>query len=116
VVFAIEVVSLFFARAIFVWFYNRTGSSVLLVCDLPRQLRCSNQPALLRCGTGVEQYKILDLQRRDYLFAATVIIATKGQLVRRPGALSVESDIAAEHTPDDAEGRGDPRRSDPRDA
>src|SRR5688572_33191667 len=31
VVFAIEVVSLFFARAIFVWFYNRTGSSVLLV-------------------------------------------------------------------------------------
>jgi hypothetical protein len=43
------------------------------------------------------------------LFAATVIIATKGQLVRRPGALSVESDIAAEHTPDDAEGRGDPR-------
>src|SRR5688572_15639341 len=31
VIFAIEVVSLFFARAIFVWFYNRTGSSVLLV-------------------------------------------------------------------------------------
>jgi membrane protease YdiL (CAAX protease family) len=31
VVLAIEVVSLFFARAIFVWFYNRTGSSVLLV-------------------------------------------------------------------------------------
>ena len=31
VVFAIEVVSLFFARALFVWFYNRTGSSVLLV-------------------------------------------------------------------------------------
>jgi hypothetical protein len=38
------------------------------------------------------------------LFAATVIIATKGQLVRRPGALSVEGDIAAEHPPDDAEG------------
>ena len=30
VVFAIEVVSLFFARALFVWFYNRTGSSVRL--------------------------------------------------------------------------------------
>jgi membrane protease YdiL (CAAX protease family) len=31
--FAVEgwVVSLFFARALFVWFYNRTGSSVLLV-------------------------------------------------------------------------------------
>jgi CAAX protease family protein len=31
VVFAIEFVSLFFARAIFVWVYNRTGYSVLLV-------------------------------------------------------------------------------------
>jgi hypothetical protein len=31
VVFAIEFVSLFFARALFVWSYNRTGSSVLLV-------------------------------------------------------------------------------------
>ena len=31
VVFAIEVVSLFFARALFVWFYNMTRSSVLLV-------------------------------------------------------------------------------------
>ena len=31
IVFAIEVVSLFFARAIFVWFCNRTCSSVLLV-------------------------------------------------------------------------------------
>src|SRR5215203_2240598 len=30
-VFAIELVSLFFARALFVWFYNRTGCSVLLV-------------------------------------------------------------------------------------
>jgi len=68
--FAVEgwVVSLFFARALFVWFYNRTGSSVLLVCDLPRQLRCSNQPALLRCGTGAEHYKILDLQRRNHSF------------------------------------------------
>jgi hypothetical protein len=31
IVFAIEFVSLFFARALFVWFYNVTGSSVLLV-------------------------------------------------------------------------------------
>ena len=45
VVFAIEVVSLFFARALFVWFYNRTGSSVLLVAIF-HQLRCRNRPAL----------------------------------------------------------------------
>jgi hypothetical protein len=31
IIFAIEVVSLFFARALFVWFYNVTASSVLLV-------------------------------------------------------------------------------------
>ena len=31
VVFAVEFVSLFFARALFVWFYNATGFSVLLV-------------------------------------------------------------------------------------
>ena len=31
VVFAIGFVSLFFARALLVWLYNRTGSSVLLV-------------------------------------------------------------------------------------
>jgi uncharacterized protein len=31
IVFAVELVSLFFARALFVWFYNVTGSSVLLV-------------------------------------------------------------------------------------
>jgi membrane protease YdiL (CAAX protease family) len=31
VVFLVEFVSLFFARALFVWLYNRTGSSVVLV-------------------------------------------------------------------------------------
>jgi membrane protease YdiL (CAAX protease family) len=36
VVFAIEFVSLFFARALFVWSYNRTGSSVLLVVPSDR--------------------------------------------------------------------------------
>ncbi len=36
VVFAIEFVSLFFARALFVWSSNRTGSSVLLVVPSDR--------------------------------------------------------------------------------
>jgi membrane protease YdiL (CAAX protease family) len=45
VVLAVEVVSLFFARALFVWFYNVTASSVLLG-DLPCQLRRLDQPAL----------------------------------------------------------------------
>jgi hypothetical protein len=67
VVFAIEIVSLFFARAIFVWFYNRTGSGVLLVAIFHASFDAA-QPALLRCGTGVEHSKILDLQRRDRSF------------------------------------------------
>jgi hypothetical protein len=59
VVFAIEVVSLFFARALFVWFYNRTGSSVLLVAIFPRQLRCSNQPAqALLAGSLVDELRL----------------------------------------------------------
>ena len=48
----------FFARAIFVWLYNRTGSSVLLVPYLPCQLRWRNQPVLLRRRAGVEPGEI----------------------------------------------------------
>ena len=55
VVFAIEFVSLFFARALFVWSYNRTGSSVLLVVPSDRlvshvaPVRAPNQEA----GVGI---------------------------------------------------------------
>jgi hypothetical protein len=51
VVFAIEFVSLFFARALIVWSYNRTGSSVLLVVPSDRlvshvaPVRAPNQEA-----------------------------------------------------------------------
>jgi uncharacterized protein len=68
VVFAVEVVSLFFARAIFVWFYNRTGSSVLLLAIFHASFDAANHAALLRCGAGVEHGKILDLQRRNHSF------------------------------------------------
>jgi hypothetical protein len=50
------------------------------------------------------------------LFATAVIIATKGQLGRRPAARTVEGDTAGEHTPDGAAERKEPRPSDQRDA
>ena len=68
VIFAIGFVSLFFARALFVWFYNRTGSSVLLVAIFHASFDACNQPALLRRRAGVEHSEIPDLQRGDRSF------------------------------------------------
>ena len=82
VIFAVEFVSLFFARALFVWFYKVTSSSVLLVAIFHASFRRRKQPALLRRGTRVEHGKIPDLQRVIVVFATAVIIATKGQLGR----------------------------------
>jgi uncharacterized protein len=116
VVFAIEVVSLFFARALFVWFYNCTGSSVLLVAIFHASFDAAVNQLSDDVVPGSNTTRFLIFSAVIILFATTVIIATKGQLGRRPGARCVEGDIAGEHTPDDAAGRVDPRRSDPRDA
>jgi membrane protease YdiL (CAAX protease family) len=66
VVFAIHVVSLFFARALFVWFYNRTGSSVLLVAIFHVSFDAAINQLSDDVVPGVEHYKILDLQRRNH--------------------------------------------------
>ena len=116
VVFAVEVVSLFFARAILVWFYNRTGSSVLLVAIFHASFDGSINQLSYDVVPASNTARFLIFSAVIILFATTVIIATKGQLGRRPGARSMEGDIPGEHTPDDAAGREDPRRSDPRDA
>jgi hypothetical protein len=99
-----------------VWFYNRTGSSVLLVAIFHASFDAAINQLSDDVVPASNTTRFFIFSAVIIPFAATVIIATKGQLVRRPGALSVEGDIAAEHTPDDAEGREDPRRSDPRDA
>jgi membrane protease YdiL (CAAX protease family) len=116
VVFAIEVVSLFFARAIFVWFYNSTGSSVLLVAIFHASFDGSINQLSYDVVPASNTARFLIFSAVIILFATTVIIATKGQLGRRPDARSMEGDIPGKHTPDDAAGREDPRRSDPRDA
>jgi uncharacterized protein len=112
VVFVVEVVSLFFARAIFVWVYNRTGSSVLLVAIFHASFDAAINQLSDDVVPGSNTTRFLIFSAVIILFATTVIIATKGQLGRRPGARSVEDDVAGEHTPDDAAGR----ESDPRDA
>jgi uncharacterized protein len=61
IIFTIEVVSLFFARALFVWFYNVTTSSVLLVAIF----HTSFDASISQLSRDVEPREISDLQRRD---------------------------------------------------
>jgi membrane protease YdiL (CAAX protease family) len=86
VIFAIEFVSLFFARALFVWFYNVTASSVLLVAIFHAsfdaaisQLADDIVPASNTAGFLIFSAVIV-------LAAITVIITTKGQLGRPTAA------------------------------
>jgi uncharacterized protein len=112
VVFAIEVVSLFFARALFVWFYNRTGSSVLLVAIFHASFDAAINQLSYDVVPASNTARFLIFSAVIILFAATVIIATKGRLGRRADVVPVEAgDAAGEHTPGDAAGR----ESDPRD-
>jgi hypothetical protein len=113
VVFAIEVVSLFFSRALFVWFYNSTGSRVLLA----RSSTPASMSQISQLSRDVvpasNTVRFLIFTAVIVLFATAVIIATKCRLGRHAdGARTAASDTAGEHTPDDAEGR----ESDPRDA
>jgi|SRR5215217_62527 len=114
VVFVIEVVSLFFARAIFVWFYNRTGCSVLLVAIFHASFDAAINQLSYDVVPASNTARFLIFSAVIILFAATVIIATKGRLGRRADVVPVPDacDAAGEHTPDDAAAR----ESDPRDA
>jgi uncharacterized protein len=99
VVFAIEVVSLFFARAIFVWFYNRTGFSVLLVAIFHASFDASINKLSDDVAPGSNTARLLIFSAVIVLFALVVIITTKGQLGRRAAAPSVDGNIAGDHKP-----------------
>jgi uncharacterized protein len=98
VVFAIEAVSLFFARAVFVWFYNRTGSSVLLVAIFHASFDASISQLSDDVVPGTNTAKLLIFSGVIILFATVVIIATRGQLGRRADARSVKHNITGDHT------------------
>ena len=82
IIFAIEVVSLFFARALFVWFYNVTAFSVLLGGELP----CQPDGAINQLSYDVvpasSTVRFLIFSAGILLQAATLIIATHGRLGR----------------------------------
>jgi hypothetical protein len=87
VVFAIEVVSLFFARAIFVWFYNRTCSSVLLVAIFHASFDAAINQLSYDVVPGSNTTRFLIFSGVIVVFATAVIIATKGQLGRAKEAV-----------------------------
>jgi uncharacterized protein len=82
VVFAVEVVSLFFARALFVWFYNVTASSVLLVAIFHASFDASINQLSDDVVPASNIARFLIFSAVIVLAAATVIIATKGELGR----------------------------------
>jgi uncharacterized protein len=82
VVFAVEVVSLFFARALFVWLYNVTASSVLLVAIFHASFDASINKLSDDVVPASNTARFLIFSAVIVLAATTVIIATKGELGR----------------------------------
>jgi membrane protease YdiL (CAAX protease family) len=107
VVFAIKVVSLFFARAIIAWFYNRTDSSVLLVAIFHANFDGSMNQLSYVVVPALNTARFLIFSAVIGLFAVAVIIATKGSLGRPANVVPVPEadDAAGEDTPDDTAGR-----------
>ena len=83
VIFAVEFVTLFFARALFVWLYNRTGYSVLLVAILHASFDATFNQLSDDVIPGSNTARFLILSGVIVATATAVIIATKGQLGRR---------------------------------
>ena len=83
VVFAIGFVSLFFARAILVWFCNRTGYSVLLVAIFHASFDAAISQLSFDVVKASNTARFLIFTGVVIAVAIAVIIATKGQLGRR---------------------------------
>jgi uncharacterized protein len=99
VVFAIEAVSLFFARALFVWFYNSTGFSVLLVAIFHASFDAAINQLSRDVLPASNTMRFLIFSGVIVLFGTAVIIATRGQLGRRAAAQSVEGNITGDDKP-----------------
>jgi membrane protease YdiL (CAAX protease family) len=99
VVFAIEAVWLFFARALFVWFYNRTGFSVLLVAIFHASFDAAINQLSRDVLPASNTMRFLIFSGVIVLFGTAVIIATRGQLGRRGAAQSVEGNITGDDKP-----------------
>ena len=91
IVFAIEFVSLFFARALFVWFYNVTASSVLLVAIFQASFDASISQLSRDIVPASNTARFLIFSAVIVVTATIVIIVTKGQLGRPKAATAAES-------------------------
>ena len=94
VVFAIEFVSLFFARALFVWFYNVTFSSVLMVAIFHASFDGAINQLSDDVVPGSNTVRFLIFSVAILLPAATVIIATKGRLGRAKEAVDIHARVS----------------------
>jgi membrane protease YdiL (CAAX protease family) len=79
VVFVIEFVALFFARALFVWFYARTGRSVLLVAIFHASFDASISELSYDVVPASNAARFLIFSAVIVLGAVAVIIATSGR-------------------------------------
>jgi uncharacterized protein len=82
IIFAIEFVSLFFARALFVWFYNVTAFSVLLVAIFHASFDGAINQLSYDVVPASNTVRFLIFSAAILLPATAVIIATKGRLGR----------------------------------
>jgi membrane protease YdiL (CAAX protease family) len=110
VVFAMEAVALFFARALFVWFYNCTGNSVLLVAIFHASFDAAISKLSYDVVPASNTARFLIFSGVILIFGIAATIATKGQLGRHAAAIPAgqKDDVTSDHIPDDAAGEGNP--------
>jgi uncharacterized protein len=94
IIFAIEFVSLFFARALFVWFYNVTAFSVLLVAIFHASFDGAINQLSYDIVPASNTARFLIFSAVIILFAATVIISTKGRLGRAKEAVETQAGVS----------------------
>ena len=81
---------MFFARALFVWFYNVTASSVLLVAIFHASFDGAINQLSYDIVPASNTTRFLIFSAVTVIAATTVIIATKGQLGRAKAAAATE--------------------------
>jgi membrane protease YdiL (CAAX protease family) len=83
IIFVIEFVSLFFARALFVWLYARTGRSVLLVAVMHASFDASISELSYDVVPGSNAVRFLIFSAVIVVTATAVIVLTRGHFASR---------------------------------
>jgi CAAX protease family protein len=94
VIFVVEFVSLFFARALFVWFYNVTAFSVLLVAIFHASFDGAINQLAHDVVPASNTTRFLIFSAVILLAATTMIIATKGQLGRAKETVETQTVVS----------------------